>query len=196
MPRPPPPATALMMTGIAEILRDLQRLLLAVDRAVAAGQDRHARLLHRPPRAGLVAEQPDDVRRRADELDVTGLADLREVRALRQEAVPGMDRVGAGDFGGAEDGRHAQIAVGAPGRADADVFVGEAHVQRVLVRLRVDRDGLDAELAARANDAQRDFAAIGDQDLLEHVVLVVSAPQTVLMANSRSPYCTGLPFST
>ena len=39
----------------AEVLGDLQRLLLAVDRAVAAGQDRHARLLHRAARARLVA---------------------------------------------------------------------------------------------------------------------------------------------
>ena len=65
----------------------LRRLLLAVDRAVAARQDRDAGLLHRAPRARLVAEQPDDVRRRADELDVAGLADFGEVGALGQEAV-------------------------------------------------------------------------------------------------------------
>ena len=57
MPRPPPPATALMMTGIADVLGDLERLLFAVDRAVAAGQHRHAGLLHRPARPGLVAQQ-------------------------------------------------------------------------------------------------------------------------------------------
>ena len=54
-------------------------------------------------------------------------------------------------------------------RTDADVVVGEAHVQRLAVGLGVDGDGLDAELAAGANDAQRDLAAIGDQDFLEHV---------------------------
>src|SRR5690606_6782500 len=42
---------------IAELLRDLQRLLFALDRAVAAGQYGHARLLHRAARARLVAEQ-------------------------------------------------------------------------------------------------------------------------------------------
>ena len=45
---------------VADVLGDLQRLFLALDRAVAAGQDRHAGLLHRPARARLVAHQPDD----------------------------------------------------------------------------------------------------------------------------------------
>jgi len=31
MPRPPPPATALTMTGYPDVLGDLERLLLAVD---------------------------------------------------------------------------------------------------------------------------------------------------------------------
>ena len=60
-----------------------------------------------------------------------------------------MDGVGAGDFGGADHGRHVQVAVGAARRADADVLVGEPDVQRVLVGLGVDGHGLDAELAAR-----------------------------------------------
>ena len=106
----------------------------------------------------------------ADELDVAGLADLGEVGALGQEPVAGMDRVGAGDLGGADDRRHVQVAVGAARRADADVLVGEPDVQRVLVGLGVDGDGLDAELAAGADDAQRDLAAVGDQDFLEHAV--------------------------
>ena len=168
MPRPPPPATALMITGSPRSLRDLERLLLAVDRAVAARQDRHARLLHRAPRPRLVAEQADHVRRGADELDVARLADFGEVGALGQEAVAGMDRVGAGDFGGADDRRHVEVALGAARRADADVLVGEAHVQRVLVGLGIDGDGLDAELAAGTDDPQGDLSAVGDEDFLEH----------------------------
>jgi hypothetical protein len=41
-------------------------------------------------------------------------------------------------------------------------------VERVLVGFGVHRDGLDAELAARIDDAHRDLAAVGDQDFLEH----------------------------
>ena len=39
---------------------------------------------------------------------------------------------------------------------------------RVAVGLRVDGDGGDAELVERADDADRDLAAVGDQDLGEH----------------------------
>ena len=90
---------------IADVLRDLERLLFAVDRAVAAGQHRHAGLLHRPPRLGLVAEQANDVRVGPDEADVARLAHFGEVGALRQKAVAGVNGVGAGDLGGADDRR-------------------------------------------------------------------------------------------
>ena len=53
-------------------------------------------------------------------------------------------------------------------RADADIVVGKAHVQRLAVGLGVHRHRLDVELAARADDAQRDLAAVGDQNFLEH----------------------------
>ncbi len=101
---------------------------------------------------------------------MAGLADFGEVGAFRQEAVAGMNRVGAGDLGGADDRRHVQIAVGAARRTDADVLVREPDVQRVLVGLGIDGDGLDAELAARMDDAQRDLTAIGDQNFLKHEV--------------------------
>ena len=72
---------------IADLLGRLDRLVLGLDRSVGARQDRHARLLHDAARPCLVAHQPDDLRGRPDELDMTGFADLREIRALRQEPV-------------------------------------------------------------------------------------------------------------
>ena len=79
-----------------------------------------------------------------------------------------MDGVDVGDFGGGDDGGHVEIAVGGARRADADGLVGEADVERVAVGLAVDGDGANAELTARVEDAQRDFTAIGDQDLTKH----------------------------
>src|SRR5262245_45040134 len=125
-----------------------------------------------------------------------------------------MDRVRACDLGRADDRRHVQVALGAARGADAHVLVGKEHVQRVLVGFRVHRHRLDAELPARVDHPQRDFPAVGDQDLLEHLTpatttrahgtgalngLCVSAPlwpvsailassYAGLMANSRSPY--------
>ncbi len=195
MPRPPPPATALMITGKPRSLATLSAFSSPSTGPSLPGRIGITGLLHRAARPRLVAEQADDVRRRADELDVAGLADLGEVGALRQEPVAGMNRVGAGDLGRAQHRRHVQVAVGAARRPDADVLVREADVQRILVGLRVHRDGLDAQFAAGANDPQRDLPAVGDQDFLEHCV-VVGRAQLVLIANKRSPYCTGLPFST
>src|SRR4051794_33712481 len=79
--------------GESEILRNLESLLLAVYRTIASRQNRHTRLFHRAAGAGLVTQQPDDIRRRSDELDVAGLADLREIRTLREKPVSGVDRV-------------------------------------------------------------------------------------------------------
>ena len=46
------------------------------------------------------------------------------------------------------------------------------------------RDRGDAHLAAGAQDAQRDLAAVGDQDLVEH-------GRAYSMTSSGSPYSTG-----
>jgi hypothetical protein len=42
-----------------------------------------------------------------------------------------------------------------------------------------DRDGRDAKLLARAQHAQRDLAAIGNQDFFEHGVVLVRVPDAV-----------------
>jgi hypothetical protein len=41
-------------------------------------------------------------------------------------------------------------------------------VERVGIRLRIDSQCPDTQLAARANDAHGDFTAIGYQDFIEH----------------------------
>ena len=60
-----------------------------------------------------------------------------------------------------------------------------AHVLRVAVGLGMDDDGLDAELAARALDAQRDLAAIGDQDLVEQLVGAAAPPCGLLLDHEQ-----------
>ena len=174
------------MTGKPQVVGELQRGFFVFDRAVGARQQRQAGLLHRAARARLVAHQADHLRIGADEPDVAGLADFGEVRRFRQEAVPGMDGVGAGDLRGADDRRHVQIALGAARGADAHVLVGKPHVQRVLVGLRIHRHGLDAQLAARDDDAHRDLAAVRDQNFLKHWALWrTAARRTARAGRSR-----------
>jgi hypothetical protein len=79
-----------------------------------------------------------------------------------------MDRVGAGDLRRGDDVGNPEVGLAAGGRADTHVVVGKADVQRLAVRLTVDGDGLDAQLATRPDDPQRDLTAVGDQHLLKH----------------------------
>ena len=97
--------------------------------------------------------------------------DLGEAGVLRQEAVARMDGVGAGDLAGGDDRGDVEIAFARRRRADADALVGEAHMHGVGVGGRMHGDGGDAQLLAGALDAQRDLAAVGDQDLVEHSLL-------------------------
>jgi hypothetical protein len=100
----------------------------------------------------------------ADEHEAGALDPLGEVGVLGQEAVARVDGHGVGDLRGADDGRDVQVAVAGGGRADADRFVGEQDMLEIAIGLGVDGDGLDAEFAAGALDAQRDLAAVGDED--------------------------------
>ena len=171
MPRPPPPADALMMTGIADLGGDARGLVVVGDRAVRAGHDRNAEALGGALGLDLVAHDADMVAGRADEGDVVRGQDVGELGVLRQEAVARMHRVGAGDLAGGDDLVDVEIAVARRRRADADALVGEPHMHGVGVGGRMHGDGLDAELLAGAQDPERDLAAIGDEDLLEHALV-------------------------
>ena len=162
---------------VADRARDLDDLLrIFGQRAFGTGHARHARLRHRVARADLVAHQPDRFGLRADEHEARTLDLLREVGVLGQEAVAGMDRLRVRHFRRGDDRGNVQVALRRRRRADADGFIGERDVLGVAVGLRMHDDRLDAELAARALDAQRDFAAIGDQDLVEQLVGTRSPP--------------------
>jgi hypothetical protein len=68
-----------------------------------------------------------------------------------------MNRVGVRLVRGPDDFRRVEV------RRDLDGRVRRARVQRSGVVGRGDGDGLDAERAACAKDAQRDLATVGDQ---------------------------------
>ena len=71
---------------------------------------------------------------RADELDALLAAEARELGALGQEAIAGMDGLGAGLQRRLDQGRHDEVALRRRRRADAHRLVGVAHVQAVARR--------------------------------------------------------------
>src|ERR1700687_955429 len=182
MPRPPPPGAAI------------------AQRLAAARQHRHPGGGRRLAGLRLVAHGADHSRARPDPAEPALLEHLGEMGVLGQEAVAGMDGVGAGDLGRRDDARDVEIAGRRGGRADADVLVGIGDVQAVAVGGRADGDGLDAELAARLDDPQGDLAAVGDEDLLEHAGRSGGARSAGAeahhgaLANSGSPNSTAWAF--
>ena len=152
---------------IADLVRDRRRLVRIAHRAGRSGDERQAQSARLALRGNLVAHDPDVFGFGADELQPVLLHDLREARVLRQKAVARVDRVGLADLGRRDDVGDIQIAVGGRRRADADRLVRQAHVHGVGVGGRVDRDRADAHFVRGPVDAQRDFAPVGDQQLLD-----------------------------
>ena len=78
-----------------------------------------------------------------------------------------MNGIDVGDLRGGDDGRYIQIALCRSRRPDANRFVGKTDVERVAVGLAVDRNRTDPEFFAGADDAKRDFATVGDEQVFE-----------------------------
>jgi len=129
---------------------------------------RHTGLDHGLLGRDLVTHDADRLGRRANELK-TGLLDaLGKVGVLAQEAIAGVNGFSIGHLGSRDDGRHVEVALRGRPRADTDGFVSQLDVFGLFVRLGVDHHGRHPQLTAGALDAQRDLAAVGDQNFLEH----------------------------
>ena len=76
-----------------------------------------------------------------------------------------MDRVGARRLRNAHEPLDVEVALDRRRRADRVRLVGHEHVERRAIRLGEDGDGLDPELAAGADHADGDLAAVRDQEL-------------------------------
>src|SRR5271154_6165783 len=66
-----------------------------------------------------------------------------------------------------------EIAFAGGSCANRISFVGQAHVERFAVDLAKNGGGSNAEFPAGSKDADGDFAAIGDQDFLEHAIFAM-----------------------
>ena len=80
-----------------------------------------------------------------------------------------MDGVHISDLRRANDPVDPQVTLADRGFTDADGFVGHLDVHGIGIGLGIDGHGADVQFLACADNAHSDFAAIGNQDLLEHV---------------------------
>jgi hypothetical protein len=167
MPLPPPPADALTSSGKPMSRpRDASAADVLVV-AVVTGHGRHPGPLGADLGLALGAEQPDHQRAGPDEGHARLGARVREARVLRQEAVAGMDRVGAGQPRRRQDLVDHQVRLGGRRRSDPHRLVGELDERHPGVGVRVHRHRRDAHPPAGPHHPHRDLAAVGDQDLLD-----------------------------
>ena len=98
-----------------------------------------------------------------------------------------MDGVAARSFRYFDDPRGVEVALTRRRGADRVRSVGSADVQRVAVYIAVDRGRADAEIVAGADDAERDLAAIGDEDGGERRSPLLKRDVAVLATRIRVP---------
>jgi hypothetical protein len=135
------------------------------------GARHHRAARRRGMRSGaeLVAHGLDRRRRRADP-GQPGLAHRPgEVGALGQKAVAGMDRVHPRVAGHRDHALDVEIALRRRGGAQPEGVVGVGQPRRVAVGGGVHRHAPHPQIAASAQHAQGDLAAVGHQHGVEHV---------------------------
>ena len=103
MPRPPPPAAALIKQRVADLAGHRECLFVLGDRAQRTGHRWDAGCAGNFLGLDLVAHAADDVRRRTDETDSLLLAQCREIGVLGQETVTGVNRIDLERQGGTDD---------------------------------------------------------------------------------------------
>ena len=149
-------------------LRFAQQLRRRLLFAIVARQHRDPRRRHQAPCLAL-RSHPEDRRLRRPDEDHPGLgAGACKGCVLGQEPVARMDAPCTARACGGDDRRDVEIALARRRRSDRDGLVGEPHVQRVAIGLRVDGDRAHAETPRRAYHAAGDFTSIGDQHAVEH----------------------------
>ena len=175
---PPAPAgDRLDQHRIADLIGLLAQELRVLVVAVIAGNDRHAGALHQRLGRAFQAHGPHRRGRRANEDDAGARAPFGEIGVLGQESIAGMQALGPDPPRQRDD----RVLVEITARALADLvrFVGEPGEQRPTVGRRMQDDRPDSHAARRANDPAGNLAAIGDEDVGEHV----KAPGEPCLAN-------------
>ena len=87
---------------------------------------------------------------------------------LGEEAVAGVDCLGAGGLSRFDDFDDVQVAFGRGSGAEKVRFVGHANVEGVPVRLGVDCDGSHAQPLAATDNAAGYLSTVGYENFAEH----------------------------
>ena len=142
-------------------------LVGGLDRILGTRNQGSAHLLGDVARGHLVAQLGNGLGGGANPGQAGVDALLSELRVFGEEAVAGVHGVGTGTDGHLDELIHHQVGLCRGGTAQGVRLIGQLHVQGVAVGISVDGDGLQALVAGRANHADGDFAAVGDENLAD-----------------------------
>ena len=145
----------------------MQGFLQAVQQAAARGQG-HASGFRQFPGPVLQAELAHLLGRGANKGNAVGLAGLGEIGVLGEKAIPRNDRLGAGVPGGGKNLGLVEVGFAGPVAGQGHGFIGQGHVQAMAILVGIDSHAANAHGLEGANGADRNFAAVGDQDFAKH----------------------------
>ncbi len=170
MPRPPPPADALISSGRSDSLA----VSTSSDLSTGTPADSISFFAATfDPIASI------DAGIRSDPAE-PGVDDgASELGVLGEEAVAGMDRVGASLQRRRDDEVDAQVGLRRGGAGQSHGDVGLADVGQCGIGVGVDGDGLDPESAAGPEDPAGDLGPVGDEESLDGhgVIHILKTPK-------------------
>src|SRR5262245_41741117 len=133
-----------------------------------AWNNRRSRFLCSDPGIVFVAHQLDRFLGRADE-DKTSIADgAGKPGTFGEEAIAGMDRLGAGLLGGIDNLFTGEIAFAGRRRADVAGFVGQSDMKRLSIRLGVYGDRRDPQVPAGTDQPHSNLTTVCYQNFAKH----------------------------
>ena len=141
--------------------------LVQAGRARGSGQHGNAGALGQQSRLDLVAEELENFGPRADESDTFLGAAMGELRIFTEKAVARMDRIATRGLRNGDDLIEVEIGGGAR-TAQGTALVGLARMQRGRIVLGKYRERADSKFGGGAHYPDRDFTAIGDQQIDRH----------------------------
>ena len=135
---------------------------LSIWHDVGAGRNRHAVGDRGGAGRSLVAHPRDHLRGRADESDPRRFANFRKTRIFREKSIARVNCIRTRDLRCGDNAVDLEIGLLARSRTDANRLISELNMHGIDIRLGVNGDRFHIQLAAGANDAEGNFAAVGD----------------------------------
>ena len=175
-----PPATTakcrLDGNGQPVLTRKRQHLIDALHRTGCARHQRRPHGCRNAPRRHLVAQLRNGLGSGTDPHQPGIDHRLRESSILRQETIAWMHGIGPAAPRNLQQLAHVQVGIGRTLTLQGESLIRQAHMQRIPIRIGIYRHALHTIIGTCPDDAHRNLAAVGNQNLLDHHFFLVRRP--------------------